>query len=160
MRFCAHLAERLHHSSIKVYLSSVRSQHIDYSYPDPLTDCLQLQRLLRGIKRHQGSNPPQHQPVTADLLTIVCKPLDFSNPDNVMLWAACCLGYFSLIRAAEFTTNSPFDPSVHPTVADLQLDSPLNPQNSRVFIKCAKTDPFRQGFFIWAVSLALWLPLP
>ena len=50
MRFCAHLADRLHHSSIKVYLSAVRSLHIDCSYPDPLSNCLQLQRLLRGIK--------------------------------------------------------------------------------------------------------------
>ena len=61
MRFCAHLADRLHHSSIKVYLSAVRSLHIDYDYPDPLSNCLQLQRLLRGIKRHQGSNLPQRQ---------------------------------------------------------------------------------------------------
>ena len=119
MRFCAHLADRLHHSCIKVYLSAVRSLHIDYGYPDPLTDCLQLQRLLRGIKRHQGSNPPQRQPVTADL------------------------------RAGEFTTNGPFDPSVHLTVADLQVDSSTNPQSFRVFIKCAKTDPFQQGCFIF-----------
>ena len=47
MRFCAHLADRLHHTSIEVYLSAVRSLHIDYGFPDPLTNCLQLQRLLR-----------------------------------------------------------------------------------------------------------------
>ena len=149
MRFCAHLADRLHHSSIKVYLSAVRSLHIDYGYPDPLTDCLQLQRLLRGIKRHQGSNPPQRQPVTADLLAIVRKSLHLTIPDNVMLWAACCLGFFGFLRAGEFTTNGPFDPSVHLTVADLQVDSSKNPQSFRVFIKCAKTDPFRQGCFIF-----------
>ena len=49
MRFCAHLADRLHHSSIKVYLSAVRSLHIDYGYPDPLSNCLQLQHLLEGL---------------------------------------------------------------------------------------------------------------
>ena len=54
MRFCAHLADRLHHTSIKVNLLAVRSLHIDYGFPDPLTNCLQLQRLLQGIKRHQG----------------------------------------------------------------------------------------------------------
>ena len=50
MRFCAHLADRLHHSFVKVYLSAVRSLHIDYGYPDPLSTCLHLQRLLNAVK--------------------------------------------------------------------------------------------------------------
>ena len=149
MHFCAHLADRLHHASIKVYLSAVHFLHIDYGYPDPLSNCLQLQRLLRGIKRHQGSNPPQRQPVTADLMGVLHQSLDLSNPDNVMLWAACCVGFFGFLRAGEFTTNSSFDPSVDLTPADLQVDSSTNPQSFRVFIKCAKTDPFRRGCFIF-----------
>ena len=123
MRFCAHLADRLHHSSIKVYLSAVRSLHIDYGYPDPLSNCLQLQHLLRGIKHHQGSNLPQRQPVTADLMGVLHKSLHLSIPDNVMLRAACCLGFFGFLRAGEFTTNSSFDPSLDLTPADLQVDS-------------------------------------
>ena len=98
MHFCAHLADRLHHTSIKVYLSAVRSLHIDYGFPDPLTSCLQLQRLL-GIKRHQGSNLSQHQPVTGDLMSVLHQSLDFTNPDNVMLWAMCCLCFFGFLRA-------------------------------------------------------------
>ena len=47
MRFASFLADILHHSSIKVYLSAVRSLHIDNGLPDPLVNCLQLQRLLR-----------------------------------------------------------------------------------------------------------------
>ena len=46
LRFCSHLADRLHHSSIKVYLSAIRSLHIDQGFPDPLVNSLQLQRLL------------------------------------------------------------------------------------------------------------------
>ena len=137
------------HSSIKVYLSAVHSLHIDYGYPDPLSNWLQLQRLLRGIKRHQGSNPPQRQPVTADLMGVLHQLLDLSNPDNVMPWAACCLGFFGFLRAGEFTTNSSFDPLVDLTPADLQVDSSTNPQSFRVFINCAKTDPFRHGCFIF-----------
>ena len=145
MRFCAHLADRLHHTSIKVYLSAVRSLHIDYGFPDPLTNCLQHQRLFRGIKRHQGSNLPQRQPVTADLMSVLRQSLDFTNPDNVMLWAACCLGFFGFLRAGKFTVNGTFDPTLHLTMADVLVDSATSPQSFKVFIKCSKTDPFRKG---------------
>ena len=40
MCFCAHLADCLHHSSIKLYLSAVGSLLIDYSFPEPLSNNL------------------------------------------------------------------------------------------------------------------------
>ena len=148
MRFCSHLADRLHHSSIKVYLLAIRSLHIDQGFPDPLVNCLQLQRLLRGIKRHQGSSLPQCQPVTADLMRIIQRSLDALNSEHIILWAACCLGFFGFFRAGEFTVNCAFDPSIHLTVQDLQ-DAKANPSSLRVCIKSSKTDPFRQGCFIY-----------
>ena len=45
--------------------------------------------------------------------------------------------------------NSSFDPLVDLTPVDLQVDSSTNPQSFQVFIKCAKTDPFRRGCFIF-----------
>ena len=84
MRFCSHVADRLHHSSIKVYLSAIRSLHIDQGFPNPLVNCLQLQRLLRGIKCHQGSSVPQCQPVTADLMRIIQHSLDAHNSEHIM----------------------------------------------------------------------------
>ena len=149
LRFCSHLADRLHHSSIKVYLSAIRSLHIDQGFPDPLVNCLQLQRLLRGIKRHQGSSLPQRQPVTADLMQIIQRSLDAHNSEHIMLWAACCLGFFGFLRAREFTVNCAFDPSIHLTVQDLQVDAEVNPSSLRVRIKSSKTDPFHQGCFIY-----------
>ena len=59
-------------------------------FPDPLVNCLQLQRLLWGIKCNQGSSLPQHQPVTADLMRILQRSLDAHNSEHIMLWAACC----------------------------------------------------------------------
>ena len=66
-----------------------------------------------------------------------------------MLWAACCLGFFGFLWAGEFTVNCAFDPSIHLTVQDLQVDAEANPSSLRVRIKSSKTDPFRQGFFIY-----------
>ena len=149
LRFCCQLADRLHHSSIKIYLSAIRSLHIDQGFPDPLVNCLQLQRLLRGIKRHQGSSLPQRQPVTADLMRIIQRTLDAHSSEHIMLWGACCLGFFGFLRAGEFTVNCVFDPSIHLTVQDLQVDAEVHPFSLRVRIKSYKTDPFRQGCFIF-----------
>ena len=134
----------LHHSPIKVYLSAIRSLHIDQGFPDPLVNCLQLQRLLQGIKCHQGSSLPQRQPVTADLMRIILRSLDAHNSEHIMLWAACCLGFFGFLWAGEFTVNCAFDPSIHLTVQDLQVDAEVNPSSLQVRIKSSKTDPFRQ----------------
>ena len=58
MHFATLLAnDSLHHSSIKVHLSAVRSIHIDNGLSDPHVNCLQLQLLLRGIEHVQGSSP-------------------------------------------------------------------------------------------------------
>lgn len=97
MCFCAHFADRFHHSYMKVYLSAVHYLHTDCGYPDSLSNCLQLQQLLRGIKQHQGSDLPQAKCVPADLMAVLHQSLDLSNPDNVMLWAACCLGSFGFL---------------------------------------------------------------
>ena len=82
-------------------------------------------------------------------MSVLHQSLDFNNPDNVMLWAACCLGFFRFLRAGEFTVNGTFDPTLHLTMADVQVDSSTNPQSFRVFIKCSKTDPFHKGCFIF-----------
>ena len=80
---------------------------------------------------------------------VLHQSLDLSNPDNAMLWVACCLGFFWFLQAAEFTMNSSSDPSVDFTPADLQVNSSTNLQSFRIFIKCANTDPFQHGCFIF-----------
>lgn len=149
MRFATTLADSLNHSSIKVYLSAVRSLHVDHGFPDPLLNCLRLQRLLKGIKRVQGPVTPRRLPITIDHLRAIQRSLDLSTRDHVMLWAACCIGFFGFLRAGEFTVNAPFQSSLHMTVSDLQADSLVNPTCFKVRIKCSKTDPFRLGCDIY-----------
>ena len=149
MRFASLLADNLNYSSIKVYLSAVHSLHIDHGLPDPLVNCLRLQRLLRGIKWVQGPVSPRHLPITVDLLQAIQHRLYLSTRDHLMLWAACCLGFFGFLRAGEFTVNSVFDPNTHTTVDDRQADSLLNPSCFKVHNKCSKTDPFRMGCDIY-----------
>ena len=150
MRFATLLAnDSLHHSSIKVYLSAVRSLHIDNGLPDPLVNCLQLQRLLRGIKCVQGSSPSKRLPITIDLLKVIQHSLDFNSRDHIMFWTACCIGFFGFLWAGEFTANPPFDPSIHLAVSDVQADALVDPSCFKIHIKCSKTDPFRMGCDIY-----------
>ena len=161
--FSALLADTLSFSSIKVYLSAVRSLHIDNGLPDPLVNCLQLQCLLRGIKRVQGSANPLRLPITIELLRVIQQSLDMKNSDHVMLWEACCLGFFGFLWAGEFAVNSSFDPSVHLSIGDIQADSLVNPTCFKLHIKCSKklTLSVRVVTFMWAralhLSVRLWL---
>ena len=122
--FATFLAGSVQHASIKVYLSAVRSLHIEEGFPDPLVNCLRLQRVIRGIKRTQGSSEAQRLPITNDILMIIFSSLDLSIPDNCMFWVACNLAYFGFLRSAEFTS---FSPSVHLSVQDISIDSSANP---------------------------------
>lgn len=69
--FVSFLASSIQHSSIKVYLSAVRSLHIEQGFSDPLSNCLRLQRVMRGIKRSQGSPVAQRLPVTDSILVLI-----------------------------------------------------------------------------------------
>ena len=144
------LARTLQHSSIKVYLSGIRALHIDQGFPDLLADCLRLQRVVRGIKRCQGTPSSSRLPITDDLMLVIWRSLDFGRADHLMFWAACSLGYFGLLCASEFTVPnlSSFSSSLHLSVQDVAVDSSSAPSSMRIRIKGSKTDPFRKGCFV------------
>ena len=80
-------------------------------------------------------------------MRIIQRSLDTHNSEHVMLWAARCLGFFGFLRAGEFMVNSTFDPSIHLTVQDSQVE--VNPSSLCVCIKSSKNDLFPQGCFIY-----------
>jgi len=66
---------------------------------------------------------------------------------DVMLWAACCLAYFSLLRVSEFNIASPdsFNRSTDLLLSDAALDSHASPTLVQVTLKQCKNDQFRTG---------------
>ena len=86
--FATFLAGSLQHSSIKVYLSGVRALHIEQGFADPLHNCLRLRRVIRGIKRTQGSPSSSRLPITDDLMLVIWKSLNLQLPDHCMFWHA------------------------------------------------------------------------
>lgn len=149
--FTAHLAKSIQSRSIKVYLSAIRSLHIENGFADPIAGCQQLQLLIRGIKRMQGHTTGQRLPITNQLLMVIRGALDFRQHDHVMFWAACTLAYFGFLRAAEFTVQNlkSFDKTTHLQVEDLAFDDRAKPSCMELFIKASKTDPFRKGCKIY-----------
>ena len=99
--FVSFLADSIQHSSIKVYFSAVRSLNIEQGFPDPLLNCLRLQQVLRGVKRSPGSPAAQRLPITDSLLLVIHRALDLKFFDHCAFWAACLLGYFGFLRAAD-----------------------------------------------------------
>ena len=148
--FVTHLAQSVQYTTIKVYLSAVRALHIEQGFPDPLVDCLRLQRVLRGIRRSQGDSKVTRHPVTDHTLLAVFKFVDLNIPDHCMLWAACNLAYFGFLRSSEFTVSNlaSFSPEVHLSLADIAVDSYDAPTCLRIRLKASKTDPFRKGCLI------------
>jgi len=68
-----------------------------------------------------------------------------------MIWAACCLAYFGLLRVSEFTTSPPthFDPLIDLLLSDVALDNRMSPSITQVTIKQLKGDQFRKGAQIY-----------
>jgi hypothetical protein len=145
----------LKHQTIKCYLSAIRHLQIECGGGDPRVDSMPLLVLaLRGTKREQaGIGTRTHLPITPVILEKLRRiwNQDPANPDHVMLWAACCVGFFDFLRSGEMTAPEvgEFDPQQHLTVKDISPDSIENPTTISVRIKQSKTDPFRQGVSIF-----------
>ena len=90
-------------------------------------------------------------PITMELMRVLQKALDLNNADHGMPWAACCVGFFVffVFRVGEFTVNSTFDPEIHLSINNLQVDCLLNPSCVMIHIKCSKTDSFHSGCDIY-----------
>ena len=156
-RFVSSLGEAgLKYRTLKSYLSAIRYLHIHGNFPDPfVTPLNRLQYVLRGIRRveaEKGSQTRQRLPISPSILRTIRPLLNGDTPaDGIMLWAACCLGFFGFLRAGEFTipSDSAYDPSSHLSMSDVSVNNPSTPTVIQITIKQSKTDPFRKGVSIF-----------
>lgn len=156
--FAAQLAkEGLTHQTIKSYLSAIRHFHIYSGQGDPFVAAPfpLLQYVLRGIKRSPSHAARQPRlPITPVIMRILKQHWANAatrDQDNIMLWAACCLGFFGFMRAGEFTVtqSGEFDPASSLCLGDIAVDDHQNPSIIQVCLKQSKTDPFRRGVSIY-----------
>ena len=63
-----------------------------------------------------------------------------------MLWAACCLGFFTFLYSGEFTAPATtFDPTCHLSPQDILVDSHATPSMLEIKTKVSKTNQTRKG---------------
>ena len=120
---------------------------------NPLQNKLRLQLALAGIRRWRPKAGGTRLPITPLVLRAIKKVLDAGATDyqNILLWAACCVGFFGFMRSGEFTLTSAtaFNPTCHLSIQDVAIDSHSNPTLMQLHLKESKTDQFRQGAFIY-----------
>ena len=140
-------------STIESYLAALRHYRL-LAEPDSL--CLtfhtpHMKLLLKGIKRTQSQTGSKtvRLPITSSLMRRIKESLQVNPGDylNVVIWAACCIGFFGFLRCSEFLVpdDSQFDPSLHLTISDLHFQGLASQGVLYIHIKGSKTDQFRQG---------------
>ena len=149
--FVTYLAQQnLSYATIQVYLSAVRYCHITTSESTTLRTP-RLNYVLKGIRKTCSMNhqPREREPITFQIMerlhTVLSKHP--GNYKDIMIWAACCLAYFGLLRVSEFTTSSPdyFDSSTDLMLSDVALDNRVSPTTIQIILKQSKNDQFRAG---------------
>lgn len=149
MYFATHLSSKLQFRSIKLYLASVKSLHLEYGYYLDFKQMFQLRRLLKGLKRQLGSKKRERQPITFSILQAIhdlIKPAFCNDLTTVMLWAAFTLAFYGFLRVSEFTLDDKFNPNYHLSLNDITFHPNIqNPEHLTLNIKQSKTDPFREG---------------
>ena len=134
--FVTYLArDGLTHQTIKSYLSAIRHFHILAGQGDPFigNPFPLLQYVLRGIKRSPVHSPRLlRMPITLTILRALkdqWATASLRDTDFVMLWAACCMGFFGFMRAGEFSVThvSEFDPASSLCLGDIAVDHHQDP---------------------------------
>lgn len=127
--------------------------HISYGHGDPLKKSLRLELALKGLRRNKPRSQDTRLPITPYILRVIkasllTKPYDFNS---IMLWAACCLGFFAFLRSGEMTVPSAasFDPKWHLTPMDIAVDNQSAPSTIQITLKGSKTDQTRKGVHLY-----------
>ena len=146
--FIAELHQTKAMNTIHTYLAGVRHLHIVAGYSNPLQDTPRLQLALRGCKRVKPPRPSPRLPITPHILRKIKARLS-DGFEDILIWAAMCLGFFGFLRAGEFTVDKKFDPAANLSCNDINIDSHTHPSLIRVRIKRSKTDQFGSGAYIF-----------
>ena len=106
-----------------------------------------MERVLRGIKRPQGTSKRERLRVTLAILIQMRKNSCIMT--TAFFWAKCCVVFFAFLRSREFTPSSNFfDSTTHLALADITVNRRVDPSVIIFRVKFSNTDPCRKGYII------------
>ena len=118
---------------------------LDNGAQDPLKDTVPLK--LKGVKHWRPRSDRHRLLITPYILHTMLTVLTQNTQEYniIMLWGACCLGFFAFLRSGEFIAPaSTFDPTWHLSPQDILVDSHATP--SMLKMKKSKVQkPTAQG---------------
>ena len=146
--FATYLCPNHSHKGISAHISAIKFLSDSKGYDLDFTPFTRLYRVIRGIKRTQGSRSrrPPRVPITPQILTQLGHNLWNSSikfPDKVMLWAVMLTAFYGFLRVSEYTASHVrrFNPLTTLCMSDITTHI----TSISLHIKASKTDPFRQG---------------
>ena len=161
MYFVSHCSTNLNlqFKTIKLYLCGIRRAYIEHGLGDPFIlpgnlPMLQLQQVLRGIKKCQPQLCKPRLPITYEILSQFVAIMDrgfFGKYLDALMKSACCVSFFGFLRRGEFTSpTSKFDNSTGLTRLDILFNNLYEDlvTELHLVLQSSKTDPFRQGIII------------
>lgn len=150
IEWIASLAGRVKVKTMKVYLSGLRSCHVDLGLPIVAFQDDRLERVIRGIKRQFGeANRRERTPLTRDALVLILRCLQEPTYENITLRAAFTLAFAGFLRVGEFTYRAKDLDLGHNFRSWFLTKSSVTISTDRshmsVNLPASKTDPFRGG---------------
>ena len=150
-KYAAMLARSLKYNSVKQYMNIIRILHLEWDLPNPLLDNFRLRCVMQGIRRDVGDFVCRKLPMTPCLLRQVLSQLDLSRPLDILVWAACLVLFYAMLRRSNLlpiSSTAVCDSSRHLRRGDITF----HPWGISLRINWSKTIQFKQRI--------LTVPLP
>ena len=149
IQYVAYCQKSLHlrYDSIKLYLAGIRFHYIKRNNFDVLKNNLQLQYILRSVKKTQQNVKGLRLPITFSILSDLCFALSsgmLSPFLDLMYSCVFTTAFYGFLRCGEFTCTKN-------SLTFLQLSDIIVNQDHSMFtlrLRTSKTDPFGSGVSI------------
>ena len=89
-------------STVRTQMYGIRHHNISKGMPNPLSNKLRYDQLMRALKKFRGPKAGKH-PATRAMLIALCKDLEWeTDVDDLLEYAACLTAFHFMLRSAEY----------------------------------------------------------
>ena len=161
IQYVAYCQNSLHlrYDTIKLYLAGIRFNYIKQNNCDILKHNLQLNYILRGVKKSQHNVKGVRLPITFVILSDMCCALSagvFTPFLDLMLSCIFTTAFYGFLRCGEFTYSSQISQTFL-QISDIIILQDLSSFTLR--LRTSKTDPFGSGISIPIFNTKPLLPV-